>query len=344
MAAVHCVIIGFASFDVSDKHIWDYEKPDSDAHELKVHNINAYLVDAPNVIIGKRRIPICAVPEMNYGSMPIDDGHLILSEEDRREILTESTENKSLVRPYMGGDEFLNSVKRYCLWLPDVSPALIKASKFISERIRRVKEFRANSRRETTQNLASFPALFGEIRQPMGRYLLLPKVSSEQRSYMPIGFIEPDVIANGSALIIPDATLYHFGILTSTMHMAWMRATCGRMKSDYQYSTGIVYNNFPWPDEPTDKQRAAVEAAAQTVLDARAQFPQSSLADLYCPIMPPALVKVHQNLDRAVDACYRKAAFTSDAQRVEFLFERYQQLTSLLPMEKKTIKRKLKTN
>lgn len=206
----------------------------------------------------------------------------------------------------------------------------------VARRVQAVKELREASDRPTTRELAAFPTLFGEIRQPSNRYLAIPKTSSERRNFIPIAFLDATCIASTELFTIDAATLYHFGILTSTIHMAWVRYTCGRMKSDYRYSAGIVYNNYPWPDEPSDKQRAAIEAAAQAVLKARAQFPQSSLADLYDPItMPPVLVKAHQALDRTVDACYRKASFSNDAQRVEFLFERYQQLTSLLPTEKK---------
>jgi hypothetical protein len=200
---------------------------------------------------------------------------------------------------------------------------------------------RLASKKAATREWASRPTLFTEDRQPETNYLIVPSVSSERRNFIPIGFISPEIIASNLCLTIANATLFHFGILTSTMHMAWVRYTCGRLKSDYRYSASIVYNNYPWPNEPSDKQRATIETAAQAVLDARAQFQQSSLADLYDPLtMPPALVKAHQTLDRAVDACYRKAAFPSDAQRVEFLFERYQQLTSLLPTEKKMARKK----
>jgi hypothetical protein len=213
------------------------------------------------------------------------------------------------------------------------------------KRVEAVREERLASKSAPTQKLAATPTRFHVENIPDAPYLVIPEVSSERRSFIPIGFLQPDILSSNKLRIFPNATLYHFGILTSTMHMAWTRYTCGRLESRYQYSVTIVYNNFPWPDAPTDKQHAAVEAAAQAVLDARAQFPQSSLADLYDPLtMPPALVKAHQALDRAVDACYRKAAFTSDAQRVEFLFERYQQLTSLLPAVSAKPKRRKKVD
>jgi hypothetical protein len=200
----------------------------------------------------------------------------------------------------------------------DAPPAVIRDCQPVKDRVEAVQKARSESNRPETRELAKRPALFSEIRQPKGTYLLVPKVSSMGRNYMPVGFVQPKVIANGSALIVPKATLYHFGLLSSAMHMAWMRYTCGRMKSDYQYSSQIVYNNYPWPSAVTDKQREAVEAAAQAVLDARVQFPTSTLADLYDPLMMPApLLKAHQALDRAVDRCYRPEPFPSDRHRVE---------------------------
>jgi hypothetical protein len=337
-AAVHCVIVGFAPFDVSDKRIWDYENPDSDAHELKVRNINPYLVDAPDVIISNRNTPASVAPEMNYGSFALDDGNYTLSETDREQVLAENPSAEKFVRPFIGGQEMLHSIKRWCLWLEGAQPSELRSLPAVLRRVEAVKKWRQESNRQTTKKLAATPTRFAEIRQPSTNYIAIPTVSSEQRAYIPMAFLSPDIVASNQLYILPNATLYHFGILTSTMHNAWMRYTCGRMKSDYRYSAGIVYNNYPWPDAPSVNQREAVEVAAQAVLDARVQFPQSSLADLYDPLtMPPALVKAHQALDRAVDACYRKAAFTNDAQRVEFLFERYQQLTSLLPTAKKAI-------
>ena len=276
--------------------------------------------------------------------MPIDNGHLIVSAEDYKLALREDKNNKELIRRYTGGDEFLNNIKRYCLWLVDVPPNLIRGSAFATQRIKRVKAFRENSGRATTQNLALMPSQFGEIRQPQTAYLLLPKVSSENRRFMPIGFVNAKTIASGSALIIPKAKLFHFGVLSSSAHNAWMRAVCGRMKSDYQYSAGIVYNNFPWPQAISDKALQAIESAGQAVLDARAMYPGSSLADLYDPnTMPPVLTKAHQKLDKAVDAAYKYKGGKEDAPRVAFLFERYQALTSLLLVEKAKRKRMAKS-
>ncbi|HUX91253.1 MAG TPA: DNA methyltransferase [Gallionellaceae bacterium] len=364
MAAVHCVLIGFGAFDVEKKTIYEYEDIRGEAHAVSVRNINPYLVDAPNVNISNRRQPISRVPEIVFGNMPNDGGHLLMNDAEKHELLSKEPAAEKFIRPFMSAKEFINNEPRWCLWLVNVAPNELRQLPEISRRVQAVKQLREASDRQTTRELAAYPTLFGEIRQPISNYILVPRHSSENRTYIPCGFFDANHIAADSCLAIPNATLFHFGVLTSKMHMAWVRYTCGRIKSDYRYSAGIVYNNFPWPETPSsspltggeprsnsspDKGRPggvlAVETAAQAVLNARAQFPQSSLADLYDPLtMPPALVKAHQALDRAVDACYRKAAFASDAQRVEFLFERYQQLTSLLPTEKKPIKRKLKKN
>ncbi len=254
-------------------------------------------------------------------------------------MLAECPALRPHIRRLYGGDEFLNGTERWCLWLVDAEPALIRSSPLLRARLETVRNFRQGSARPQTQELAATPALFGEIRQPDTRYLLIPKVSSENRTYLPIGFMSPKDIASGSALIVPGATPYHFGVLSSAMHNAWMRTVAGRMKSDFQYSGNIVYNNYPWPD-PTYDQRAAVEKSAQAVLDARAPrlAAGASLADLYDPLaMPAELFKAHQTLDRAVDKAYRPATFTNDRERVEFLFARYEQLTApLAPAAKKS--------
>jgi hypothetical protein len=344
MAAVHCVIIGFGAFDVEKKTIYEYEDIRGEPHAVAVRNINPYLVDSVNTVISTRRQSISSSPEMIKGNEATDDGHLILNDEERHSLIETEPNAKKWIRPFLGGDGFLNNGRRWCLWLQGIAPNELRAMPAILKRVEAVRDFRLASPKLATIEKAKSAWLFGENRQPTkGSYIVVPKVSSEKRTYMPLGFETHNCIINNTLQFIPNGTLYDFGFLQSMMHMAWMRTVCGRMKSDYQYSINIVYNNFPWP-EPSDTQRQKIEAVAQTVLDARAQFPQSSLADLYDPLtMPPALVKAHQALDRAVDACYRKAAFASDAQRVEFLFERYQQLTSLLPTEKKTTKRKAKS-
>jgi len=331
MAAVHCVIIGFGAFDAEKKTIYEYADIRGEPHAIKVANINPYLVDAPDVVLEKRSRPICPVPEMNYGSMALDDGHLLMTTEQKDALLGESPEASTLIRRFMGGDEFLNKGERWCLWLKDAQPSQLKNIPGVRDRIEQVRAYRASSGRATTVKLAAFPSLFGENRQPANPYLLLPKVSSENRLYMPVGYCGPEIIASGSSLIIPDATPYHLGVLQSAMHMAWMRCTCGRMKSDYQYSVSIVYNNFPWPENPNNSQRQKIEEAAQALLNARAQFPDASLADLYDPLtMPPVLVKAHQTLDAAVNAAYGRKSFKNDAERVSFLFNLYQKYTTLL--------------
>ena len=327
-AHVHVVIEGFGASDIGNKTLFEYENPKSEAHAIQVKNINPYLADAPDVLVTKRTKPIGEAPEIFYGSMMIDkaraadeDEGLIISSEERKNLLIESPALRPYIRKLLGGEEFINGSYRWCLWLVDAPPELLRESPRLRARLDRVRRFRLSSGRAQTQKLAATPALFGEIRQPSSRYLLIPKVSSETRRYIPVGFIEPAIIASGSALVVPDATLYDFGIISSAMHNAWMRYVGGRMKSDYQYSNQIVYNNFVWPENPTAQQKAAVGKAAEAVLAARKQFPDTSLADLYDPVtMPPVLSKAHAELDRAVDRCYRPHPFDRDRLRVEYLF------------------------
>jgi len=327
-AAVHVVIIGFANFNVSQKVIFEYENIKGEPHGVSAKNINPFLVEGKDGFVQNRKSPICNVPPMNYGSMPIDDGHLILSDQEKQLYIT-NKEIRKFIRPYTGGEEFINNKKRWCIWLKDVDSSEVRQHRFIVERIEATKKFRKASNREATKKLSLTPGLFGEIRQPVSNYIIIPKVSSETRRYIPIGILSPEIIASGSCLIVPNATYYSFGIITSLMQMIWMKYTCGRMKSDFQYSASIVYNNFPWPENPNEKQVQAVEAAAQNVLDARAQFPNASLADLYDPnTMPPVLVKAHQALNKAVDLCYRPQPFINETKRIEFLFELYDKYTS----------------
>jgi hypothetical protein len=334
-AAVHCVIIGFALRDFIEKKIFDYENTKSDAHEISAKNINAYLVDALDIFITKRRKPIQNVAELSFGNMPNDGGNLILSKAEKDNFIKQEPLAESYIRPLIGSEELINGGERYCIWLNGVSPSILKSMPKIMERIEKVRLCRLKSKRETTRNLSNYPALFGEIRQPSNKYLAIPEVSSERRRYIPICFLEANIIATNKLYTISGATMYDFGILTSSMHMAWIRSVCGRLESRYQYSNGIVYNNFPWPENPSDKQKQAIEAAAQAVLDARAQFPDSSLADLYDPLTtPPVLLKAHQALDKAVDAAYGKTNFKTEAERVAFLFELYQKYTTLFPVVK----------
>ncbi|GHU03391.1 hypothetical protein FACS1894147_07260 [Spirochaetia bacterium] len=340
-AAVYCVIIGFGLTDRKIKSLYHYADVTSSPVEASVNRINAYLIDAPMVFIEKTSTPICKVPEMVFGSMPNDGGHFLLSEEEKSAILKQDPSLTELIRPFMGADEFINNIPRYCIWLKNISPKKYHNSKEIQKRISLVKELRENSKREATQKLAEFPTLFGEIRHPDSDYLLVPSTSSEKRKYIPIGFIEENIISSNANLLIPHATLYEFGILNSTMHMAWVRYVCGRLKSDYRYSASIVYNNFPWP-KPTDKQREVIETAAQEVLEARKLFPDASLADLYDKnAMPPELTKAHQKLDKTVEKAYGKS-FEDDPGRVAYLFELYQKITGdlFIEIKKKRIGRK----
>ena len=339
-AAVHCVIIGFGLTDVPEKTIFDYDTLKSEPHSVKAANINPYLVDAPDVVVVKRNTPLCQVPAMKYGNKPTDDGNLILSRAERTELLAKYPAVAGYIKPYMGAEDFINGLERYCLWLPGVAPDCLREMPDVLTRIEKVRAFRGASSAEPTRKTADTPSLFFYISQPNTHYLVVPEVSSERRRFIPIGFMDPETICSNTNYLVPDAAPYHFGILSSTMHMAWTRAVCGRLKSDYRYSGSFVYNNFPWP-EPTDKQQASIETAAQSVLDVRAKHPTSTLADLYDPLtMPPDLVKAHQVLDRVVDAAYGKTAFKTEAERVAFLFERYQQLIAPLVVGKEQLGKK----
>jgi hypothetical protein len=329
-AAVHCVIIGFGLQEVSDRWLFDYDTPKSEPQAVKVKNINPYLVDGPTIVLQNRSKPLSAAPKIGIGSQPIDDGNYLFTVEDKNAFLKQEPVAEKFFHRWLGAIEFINGYERWCLWLGNCPPDELRRMPEALKRVGAVKQFRLKSKRKQTLAAAAFPTHFGTELIPSAPYLLIPKVSSERRSYIPIGFISPDVFCSDLVFMLPDATLYHFGTLSSTMHNAWMRAVCGRLESRYRYSAGIVYNNFPWP-KPTDGQRSAIETAGQGVLDARARYPTATLADLYDPLsMPPDLVKAHKSLDRAVDAAYGKKGFSSDAERVTFLFERYQYLTTPL--------------
>jgi len=325
-AAVHVVIIGFAQLDSKYKVISDYEDVNGEPHERKVKNINPYLVNGKDVVILARTKSICNVPEITYGSMANDGGNLLLSDDEKKEIVRKEPEAINLIKRFLGSYEFINGIKRWCIWLKDVPPNQYSDLKEIRKRINAVKENRLKSNRLTTRRLADFPMLFGEIRQPNSSYLLIPGVSSENRKYIPIGFLSKDIIASDLTRTILNADLFLFGIISSMVHMTWVKYICGRLKSDYRYSNKLVYNNFPWPNNPNEKNKKKVEKMAHEVIEARKEFPNSSLADLYDPLtMPPELVKAHQGLDKAVDLCYRPQAFTSEAARIEYLFDLYNQ-------------------
>jgi len=352
-AAVHCVIVGFGPENQAVKTIYEYEDIKGLPHAVPAKRINAYLVDAPDVLLNKRRTPVCKVTEMTNGSKPTDGGHLLLDDAEKENLIKAEPQAAQWIRPFMGAEEFINQTARWCLWLVDCPPKELRLMPEVMKRVQSVKAMRLASTDKQTQQDAGTPTQFQKIRQPTSNYLLIPSVSSERRNYVPIGFMDAHVVVSNLVYAVPNATLFHFGVMTSSMHNAFMRFTCGRLESRFRYSNTIVYNNYPWPGfagEPlSDKHRTAIEQAAQCVLDARAQFADASLADLYDPLtMPPALLKAHQKLDTAVDAAYQpsggKKSYASDAERVALLFELYQRITSLLPAPaaKKTRKKQRK--
>jgi hypothetical protein len=306
-AAVHCVIVGFSLLETGNE-------------------LNPYLLNAPTVFIERRNKPICNLPIMQKGNEMYDDCNLIIEADEYEDFIKKEPLAKKYIKRYVGSEEFINNKIRYCIWLLNVDPSEIRKMPLVMERIEAVRNFRLKSKREATKKTAATPSIFSVIHQPTTDYILFPVISSEKREYIPIGFMSPETIVSYAVFTIPSATLYHFGILTSRMHMVWTRYVCGRLKSDYRYSNDLVYNNFPCP-EPTEKQIKNIEEAAQEVLDCRAKFPDSSLATLYDPLsMPPALLKAHQKLDKAVETAYKKT-FTDDEERISHLFYLHQRLT-----------------
>ena len=335
-AAVYCVIIGFANFDITNKMIFEYEDIKGIPHGIKVKNINPYLVDAKDLLINKTCDPICNVPKMSFGNMPLDGGYLLLNEQDKNELLLNTPDASKYIKKVIGSYEYINNEKRYCLWLVNASPSDLRKFPFILRRIEQVKRFRENSIAPSTQKFSQTPMLFRDTKLP-DSYIVIPGVSSERRTYIPIGFLNSETVPTNLVHIIPNGKVFHFGILISKMHMTWVRYICGRLKSDFRYSKDNVYNNYPWPGNPTEKQIRIIETRAQKILEVRDEFPTNSLADLYNPlIMPPVLVKAHNELDKVVDLSYRSQPFTTEANRMEFLFELYEKYTSnLFTKEKK---------
>lgn len=325
-AAVYCVIVGFSLSNPKEKKLFSYQTVQAEPEEKVVENINPYLLPGSDCFVVAQKKPLCDVPEMKFGSQPRDGGFFVLSPEERAEILVQEPELAKVIKPYIGAEEFIKGKERYCIWLHNEPFEIIKNSKILKERITAVEKFRLASNAKTTNGYAKVPSIFAQIAHPYSDYLIVPSVSSERRRYIPIGFMNKDTIASNAVQIVPNATLYHFGILTSNVHMAWMRTVAGRLKSDYRYSKELVYNTFPWPDAD-EKQKAAIEAAAQAVLDERAKHPGTSLADLYEPTLMKVsgLQAVHTKLDRAVWAAYG-AKWNSEAECVADLMERYQRL------------------
>ena len=330
VAAVYCVVIGFSNKDKGQCRIFDYETVEGDAHEIPAKQINAYLVDAPWVLLENRAKNPLSMPEMKYGSKPTDNGHFFMTDEEKADLLAKEPSSEQFIKPFIGAHEYFNGKARWTLWLVGVSPAALKIHPLIMDRVRAVDKFRKSSKAKSTRDYP-YPTLYRQVTQPQNSYVLIPRHSSENRPYIPFGFFNENVIVGDSCFALPDATLYHFGVIQSCMHMAWTRAVCGRLESRYRYSKDIVYNNFPWPVDATEKHTAAIEAAAQEVLDVRVEFSGATPAELYDPLtMPPALIKAHQALDRAVDASYvpsgGKRSWASEAERIAFLFELHEKL------------------
>ncbi len=340
-AHVHVVIIGFSLKDVSNKRIYDYEPKTNKMSIITATNINNYLIDGKNIVIPDRTNPICDVPLFYYGNKPTDGGYLLLDDQEKRKLEAENPSIMEFIKPFLGAVEFLNGLKKWCFWLKDIPPEEYRHNEEIRRRLAAVKAFRLASKKSQTRNIANLSMLFGEIRQPTSSYILIPRVTSENRQYIPMAFFDQNYIVGDTCSVILNPNLYHFGILTSSMHMAWMRQLCGRLESRYRYSGNLVYNNYPWPLNPKEKQIKNVEEASKEVLDVRTKFSISTLADLYDPLyMPADLLKAHQKLDKAVEKCYRGEAFHSDRERVEFLFNLYQQITA--PFDDTQIKKKRK--
>ena len=326
-AHVHCVTIGFSTaVNPAERRIYS-----GDRYQV-AKNINGYLLDGDNVFIESRNKPLCNVPEIGMGNQPIDNGQYLFEKDEMDAFIKTEPLSADFFHPWYGAKEFISRKPRYCLWLGECSPVQLKQMPQCLARVRAVKEYRESSSRASTVKLSLKPTRFQTENMPDSDYILIPKVSSERRRYVPIGFMTPDVFCSDLVFIIPKASLYHFGILTSNIHMAWMRAVCGRLKSDYRYSKDVVYNNFPWPT-PTEQQKAKIKQSAQAILDARALYPDCSLADLYDELtMPPELRKAHQDNDRAVMDAYGftkgTAARTSESACVAELMKLYQKLVS----------------
>lgn len=321
-AHVHCVIIGFAAFDREEKHLY------SEGLDKRANNINAYLCDAPNIIVSSRNKPICKVSPMVYGNKPADGGNLIIEDEDYEEFIRKEPQSKKYIKPLLGASEYLHNKRRWCLWLEGASPSEIKKCPLVYERVTQCKKSRENSVAAAIRKFAETPTLFAQRTQPIGKpFIIIPRVSSQRRKYIPMGFLDGNTIVTDLVQIVPDATIYEFGILTSNVHMAWMRAVCSRMKSDYRYLKDIVYNNFPWCS-PTAEQKAKIEQTAQAILDARALYPDCSLADLYDELtMPQELRKAHNANDKAVMQAYGFKPDMPESEIVAELMKLYQKLT-----------------
>ena len=337
-AHVHVVIIGFGIGDREPKRLFDYQNIRGEPTEHLVSHINPYLVDASDVLLQRRSEPICNVPKMGTGNKPIDDGQYLFTPEEKCAFLKNEPSAEPFFKRWLGGEEFINGIERWCLCLSSCDPHQLRNMPKVLERVEAVRKFRASSKSLPTQKIAATPTRFHTEFIPKADFIALPQVSSERRAFIPTAFLTPEYLCGDKLRVIEDAGLYHFGIMCSTMHMAWTRQVCGRLESRYQYSALIVYNNYPWPVDATSAQKDAVSEKAQGVLDARQPYLDkgSTLADLYDPLtMPADLLKAHQALDRAVDRCYRREGFESERQRVEYLFQLYEKLTAPLALTAK---------
>lgn len=335
-AHVHVVIIGFSIGEPDEaKRIYEYHNGkdhngDEREHEsaLFVENISPYLIEGPDIVVGNRQKPLCAVPEIGIGNKPIDGGHYLFTPQAKRDFLKKEPSAAPYFRRWLGSEEFLNGIERWCLWLGDCPPEKLLSMPHCLDRVEKVRKFRQASKSPPTRVIAGTPTRFHVENMPAGKFLVIPKTSSERREYIPIGFVSEKTLVGDACFILPEAGLFHLGVLSSAMHMAWVRTIAGRLKSDYRYSAKLVYNNFPWPDKVSPSAKKAVETAAQAVLAARSKFTQNTLAQLYDPrVMPPALRKAHTQLDRAVERCYRRQSFQTEAERLAFLLREYQRLS-----------------
>jgi hypothetical protein len=317
--------VGFSYVNINPKIIFDGEL------KTRVSHINAYLIDYPDVYVGSRQLPLCDVPQMGIGNKPIDGGNYLFTLEEMEDFIQLEPQSEQYFRPWYGADEFINRRPRFCLWLGDCTPAELRSMPQCLKRVEAVRNTRLTSKSAGTRKLADRPTRFHVENMPKGNYIVIPQVSSQTRRYIPMGYMDERVMCSDKVRLLPNGSLYHFGVLESNVHMSWMRTICARLKSDYSYTVNNVYNNFPWPN-PTDEQKAKIEQTAQTILDARALFPDSSLADLYDEAaMPPELRKAHQENDRAVMRAYGfdSKFFTDDKESliVAELFKLYKKLS-----------------
>lgn len=333
VAGVHCVIVGFSLINKAKKYLFEYKNDDEEEVICsEVSQINPYLADAPTVVIENRKTQITNNSEINYGSFALDDGNYTITEDEKNQLIKNHPIQAMAIKEFIGAREFLHNEKRYAIWLKDINPSDLAKMPDILDRVRRVKEWRLASKRANTIELGSTPTIFAEIRQPNSDYLALPTVSSERREYLPIAMLSKDIIASNQLYVIPNADLIIFSVLCSSFHNAWMRAVCGRLESRYRYSSSIVYNNFVFPTNLSEKIKKNLMASASEIEGARKQYENTSLANLYDPLtMPIELVKAHQANNKAVDEAYGYKGEDNDASRVAFLFKKYEELTSILP-------------